>query len=107
MNNELYRVLTHPALGLVSWNLEAVLKFERIIKNIIEIQRKIDRHGLSAKTKSKYGEHYKECPWSKDDATCGPDTCVCCSIGLNRSNITRLLNELALVLKPYETRSSE
>lgn len=105
MESELHRVLTHPALGLDNWNLDAVLKFAKIINNIIEIQRKIDSHGLTIKTKSKYGVHYKECPWSKDDVKCGPDTCVCCYINWNKYNITHLINEIALILKVHETRS--
>jgi hypothetical protein len=105
MNNELYRVLTHPSLGLDNWNLDAVMKFARIINNIIEIQRKIDSHGLTKLTTSKYGTHYKECAWSRDDVTCGPDSCVCNYIDWNRNNITHLLNEIASVLKPLESRT--
>lgn len=105
MNNELYHVLSHPALGLQNWNTDAVLKFMRILNNVHEIQKTIDSYGLTKRKKSKYGVHYRECVWSRDDAKCGPDTCVCCSINWNKYNISRLLNEITSTLRPYELRS--
>jgi hypothetical protein len=106
MNNELNRVISHPALGLRNWFVDAVLKFAKIINNAIEIQRKIDSHGITTTTKSnKYGVQYKECWWSRDDTKCGPDTCVCASINWNRHNISFLLNEIVLILESNESRS--
>lgn len=104
MDTELYRLVTDPGLGLKNWNIEAALKFVEIIKSIMEIQTMIDKHGLTTRSKSKYGVHYKECVWSRTSVGCGPDTCVCCVINLNRYNITRLLNEIGSIVKPHQSR---
>ena len=98
MESEMQRILTHPALGLENWNTEAILKFARLINQVIEIQRKIDSHRLTTKVKSKHGVHYKECLWADDNVECGPDTCVCCYIRLNQYNITQLIDDIASIV---------
>lgn len=81
-----------------------MLKFAKIVNNIIEIKNKIDSHGLPIKqshtTEFTIGNVY-----GIDDVECGPDTCVCCSINWNRYNITQLINEIPFILKLYERRS--
>jgi hypothetical protein len=105
MNDELNRVISHPALGLKNWSVDVVLQFAKIINNAIEIQRLIDSHHLTTTTESKYGVHYKECWWSRDDTECGPDTCVCCTINWKCHNISFLLNEIVLILESNESKS--
>lgn len=45
---------------------------------------------------SKYGFHYKLCPWSDDDATEGPDTCQCHKLPILKQEA------LDLMLKYYK-----
>lgn len=95
MENEINRVLTHPALGLQHWNIETSSRFVKIIKLIFNIQRKIVHHRLTTRIKGEHGDHYKECLWSNPDVRCGPDTCVCSYINMDRHRITLLLDEIA------------
>lgn len=39
--------------------------------NILEIYENKERW------KSVHGEHFSDCPWSKDNCSAGPDTCDC------------------------------
>lgn len=105
MESEIRQVLT--VLGLENWNLEGVLKFARLINQMIEIQRKIESCNLTTKVKSKHGVHYKECVWANDDVECGPDTCVCSYIGLNEYNIKTLLDDIAKNVKQNEKHRTD
>lgn len=44
------------------------------------------------KVNSKYGEHYVSCPWSKNDATEGPDTCDCYYVDMHLKRVLYLIN---------------
>lgn len=94
MEEELRHVLDHPALGIQHWNTEIRSRFIEIMKIILNIGRMIELEGLTTRVKGKYGNHYKECVWSKPDVKFGPDTCVCCTMGVAKHTIGLLLEEI-------------
>lgn len=61
---------------------EFLLDFTNVLfdehKKILEdCQSILEPYKRMMKSNSKHGHHYISCPWSKDDAICGPDTCEC------------------------------
>ena len=99
MEGELLRVINHPGLGLKHWNLETAYKFVEIVNIINDIQRMINRYRLTQKVHNRFGQHYKECMWAQLDVTCGPDTCICTQISMDKNKITLLLKEMESALK--------
>lgn len=60
-------------------------KFSNIVSDedknkLINIQSHLEYVNNSKPLKNKYGDHYKDCVWSDEKTTCGPDTCPCISI---------------------------
>lgn len=46
---------------------------------------------------SKFGLHFEDCSWSKDEATVGPDTCSCERRRRLRIKINNLINRYYLL----------
>lgn len=94
MEDELRNVLDHPALDIKHWNAEIKSIFIKIITVIFGMSKMIETHRLTTRVKGKYGNHYKECVWSNPNVEYGPDTCVCCCVGVAKHTIQLLLKEI-------------
>lgn len=60
-------------------------KFSNIVseedkEKLVNIQSHLAYVNNFKPAKNKYGEHYKDCCWSDESTTCGPDTCSCFNI---------------------------
>jgi len=72
----------------ITRRLQLIANFIHTKKDILEdcgidmstyyyILRQVVKYIDIPKGHSQFGEHYANCPWSKDSCKCGPDTCEC------------------------------
>lgn len=62
----------------------------RIIKNFINMLNTYEDKQL---VESKYGKHFNNCPWSKNQSSEGPDTCQCIVFRYRKNYILSLIEK--------------
>jgi len=59
---------------------------------MFEMQRKLNEYASFERVTSNFGDHYTNCCWSKNNTTCGPDTCNCFEFERNWKHALDIMN---------------